>query len=145
MTQIYLGADHGGYELKTKVVAYLKEKDFSVTDLGVFSNDPADYPDIAREVSEKVNEYPGSFGVLVCGTGIGMCMVANKQKNIRAVMCTSSEMSKMARLHNDANVLCLGGRIQQFDEVKPILDTFFQTAFDGGERHKRRISKFEQH
>ena len=107
---IYMGSDHAGLELKQNLRAHLESKGFKVIDLGVFEVEPVDYPEIAREVSEKVQENPTSKGILVCGTGIGMCMTANKMPGIRAANCESVATAEMSRKHNDANILCLGGR-----------------------------------
>lgn len=124
---------------------YLKENGHAVVDLGCFSEDAVDYPDIAREVCEKVIENPGAFGVLVCGTGIGMQMVANKIKGIRATVATDENMAQMSRKHNNANVLTLGGRTTSMDKARLIVDAFLNSSFDEGEeRHLRRVEKIEE-
>lgn len=144
VTQIYIGSDHAGYEMKEAMKKYIGEKpEFKVVDLGAFSQDSIDYPDIAREVCEKIVDEKGSLGILICGTGIGMMMSANKRAGIRAAVCTVELMAKMARLHNDANVLCLGSRVIGMDLAKNIVDTFLTTKFEGDERHVRRIGKME--
>jgi ribose 5-phosphate isomerase B len=144
VTQIYIGSDHAGYEMKEAVKKYIAEKpDFKVVDLGAFSQDSIDYPDIAREVCEKIVDEKGALGILICGTGIGMMMSANKRAGIRAAVCTVELMAKMARLHNDANVLCLGSRVIGADLAKSIVDTFLTTKFENDERHVRRIGKME--
>lgn len=142
--RIYIGSDHAGYPLKNVLKDFL-EQEFApeIVDLGTFSEDSVDYPDIAREVSEKVFENPGSFGILSCGTGIGMCIVANKHKGIRAVDAANEHMAEMGRKHNDANVLCLGARMLDPEEAKKIAKKFLMTEFDGDERHARRIKKIE--
>lgn len=141
--QIYIGADHAGYELKNKMSAYIeKELKHEVTDLGTFNGDTVDYPDIAREVAEKVFENPGSMGILVCGTGTGMCMVANKQKGIRAASCDNETLARAARAHNDANMLCFGQRIVGEELAKNVVKAFLETAFEGG-RHQARVDKIE--
>lgn len=140
---IYIGSDHAGFRLKEEIQNYLKGKGHRVVDLGVFEEVPSDYPDIAREVAEKVSENPGSFGILMCGTGIGMCMAANKVKGARAANAESTQYAEMARRHNDANILCLGGRHIEFPKAKEIIDTFFSTAFEAEERHVRRVEKME--
>lgn len=143
-TTIYIGSDHAGYEMKEALKKYIGEKaDFKAVDLGAFSQDSLDYPDIAREVCEKIVDEKGSLGILICGTGIGMMMSANKREGIRAAVCTVELMAKMARLHNDANVLCLGSRIIGMDLAKNIVDTFLTTSFENEERHVRRIAKME--
>ena len=144
MRTIYLGCDHGGYELKESLKSYMLGNTIKVIDLGSFSHDEVDYPDIAREVSEKVGEEPNSFGVLICATGIGMMMAANKRKGIRATVCTNELMATASRLHNDANVLCLGSKIIDLEMAKKILDIFLKTEFEGEEKHIRRLKKMEE-
>jgi ribose 5-phosphate isomerase B len=138
---IYIGSDHAGYDLKGVIKKYLTEKGTKVVDLGCFSADSVDYPDIAREVGEKAVEEKNSLGILICGTGIGMMMSANKLPGVRAAVCTHQLMAKMARMHNDANVLCLGSRIIGEELAKNIVDTFLETEFENEERHRRRIEK----
>ena len=140
---IYVGSDHAGYELKEELKKHLAGRELKILDLGAFSVDVVDYPDIAREVCEKIIDYPGSFGLLICGTGTGMNIMANKQGGIRSAVCTSEEMAQLARQHNDANVLCLGARLISNELAKKILDAFLDTEFSGEERHKRRIDKME--
>lgn len=141
---IFIGSDHAGFDLKALIKKHLEGRtDLKVLDLGCFSTDTVDYPDIAREVCEKVVDEKGSLGILICGTGIGMMMTANKRTGIRAAVCTHELMAKMARLHNDANVLCLGSRIIAADLANTIMDVFVDTTFEGDERHVRRIGKME--
>ncbi|MBT3864692.1 ribose 5-phosphate isomerase B [Candidatus Peregrinibacteria bacterium] len=140
--QVYIGSDHGGYEMKNNLRDYLKEGGHDVIDLGCFSEDSVDYPDIAREVSEKVMENKDAKGVLVCGTGIGMQMTANKVPGVRATVATDEHMAEMSRKHNNANVITLGGRTTELEKAKKIVDTFFTTDFEEGEeRHVRRVEK----
>ncbi len=139
--QIYIGSDHGGYEMKNSLKDYLIDRVHDVTDLGCFSTDSIDYPDIAREVAEKVAENPGSRGVLICGTGIGMQIAANKIPGIRATVATDEHMAEMSRKHNDANVITLGGRTTEMEMAKKIVDTFLSTNFENEERHTRRVEK----
>ena len=139
--QIYIGSDHGGYEMKNTLKEYLIGGGHDVIDLGCFSTDAIDYPDIAREVSEKVWENPDSRGVLVCGTGIGMQMSANKIPGIRATVATDENMAEMSRRHNNANVITLGGRTTGIDMAKKIVDKFMTTDFENEERHVRRVAK----
>lgn len=116
-----------------------------VIDLGVFNEDPSDYPDIAREVGEKVLENGESRGVLICGTGIGVCMAANKMKGIRAALCTNEYMAEMSRKHNDANVLCMGGRVVGQALAISMVDKFLGTDFlDQEEKYVRRVAKMEK-
>jgi len=139
--QIYIGSDHGGYEMKNTLKEYLVAGGHDVTDLGCFSTDAIDYPDIAREVCEKVWENPDSRGVLVCGTGIGMQMAANKIPGIRATVATDENMAEMSRRHNNANIITLGGRTTEIDMAKKIVDKFMTTDFENEERHVRRVAK----
>jgi ribose 5-phosphate isomerase B len=142
---VYIGSDHAGYNLKQAIKDHLKNKGYEVTDLGSFSGEESvDYPDIAREVSEKVLEYPGSLGIMICGTGQGSAMMCNRHKGIRAALCTSEYMAEMARKHNHANVLCLGERTTQVADALKIVDTFFSTDYDNDERHKRRVAKLDE-
>lgn len=145
MAYIFLGSDHAGYDLKEKLQEYLKKQEHHAVDVGVFKAEPpADYPDIGREVAEKVTENKNSFGILVCGSGLGMCMVANKIKGIRAASCESKYTAEMARRHTNANILCLGGRILNLDSAKEIVDTFLNIEFEQHEeRHVRRVNKIE--
>ncbi|MBI2634468.1 ribose 5-phosphate isomerase B [Candidatus Peregrinibacteria bacterium] len=139
---VFIGADHAGFKAKEDLKAYLQQKGFEVTDLGCFTEESCDYPDVAREVGEKVVEHPESFGVLICGTGIGVAMAVNKFKDIRAVNAVTAEMAEMARKHNNANVLTMGARLTDIDAMKKIADKFFETDFENGEeRHVRRVEK----
>jgi ribose 5-phosphate isomerase B len=138
---IYIGCDHAGYEMKEALKKHLIENSIKITDLGCFSKESVDYPDIAREVCEKVSEEKSALGILICGTGIGMMMTANKYPGIRATVCTNDLMAKMSRMHNDANILCLGARIIDIELAKKLLDIFLETTFEDEERHKRRIQK----
>lgn len=141
---IYIGSDHAGYDLKQKIKKHLEQKGQKTVDLGVFASEsPADYPDIAHEVAEKVMENGGAEGILVCGTGVGMCMAANKIKGIRAAVCESEQTVEMSRRHNDANVLCLGGRVVEPAIALKIVDVFMSTPFDTAERHARRVGKID--
>lgn len=146
--QIYLGSDHAGFNLKKLLKDYLAEKykgdeDSTVLDLGVFTNDATDYPDIAREVCEKVIENKGSMGILICGSGVGMSISANRYPGIRAVLANNEITARMSREHNDANVLCMGERFTGTELAKSIVDAFLSGTFDKEERHARRIGKIE--
>ncbi len=141
---VYIGTDHAAYEEKEKLKPYIEELGFAVTDLGTFTPDSCDYPDIAREVSEKVLEHKGSFGVLMCGTGEGMAMTANKYKGIRAAHVTNEELAEMSRKHNNANVIVMGSRVTNVEDMKKYLKKFFETGFEENEeRHKRRVNKID--
>lgn len=139
---VFIGSDHAGFKAKEELRPYLQSKNFDVTDLGCFSEEPCDYPDIAREVGEKVVEHPDAFGVLICGSGIGVCMAVNKFKEIRAVNACSEQMAEMARQHNNANVVTFGARLMDTATMKKVLDKFFATKFESdAERHVRRVEK----
>ncbi|MFA5793147.1 MAG: ribose 5-phosphate isomerase B [Candidatus Gracilibacteria bacterium] len=144
---IYIGSDHAGFPLKELLQKYLKSvegrvKDVELVDCGTFSEDSVDYPDIAKEVSLKVLGSEGALGILICGTGIGMSISANKVDGIRAAHVTDSTQARFARLHNDANVVCLGQRITGSEVAKDIVDTFLSTDFEGG-RHANRVQKIK--
>lgn len=139
---IYIGSDHAGYNLKEEIKKYLSELKVDFEDLGAKTLNPQDdYPDFAKSVAEKVAKYPESRGIMICGTGLGSCIVANKVKGIRAASVWNEETAKQSREHLDANILCLGGRTQTVKEAKKILRVWMQTEFLGEERHKRRLEK----
>lgn len=138
--RIYLGADHGGYNLKNILAAHVKEMGHEVIDLGTYSEESVDYPDYAREVGEKVRENEGSLGILVCGTGIGVAIAANKMKEIRAANVHDVEEARLARLHNNANIVTVGGRTMDPELAKQVVEIFLTTEFEGG-RHEARIAK----
>lgn len=138
-----LGSDHAGFELKEILRRHLETGSRAVEDLGTHSTDSADYPDFAVAVGRAVAERRADLGVLVCGTGIGVSIAANKIPGVRAALCCNEETARLARSHNDANVLCLGGRILTPDAARSILDAFLSTPFDGGTRHERRVGKIE--
>ena len=137
---IAIGSDHGGYELKEHVKKHLEERGIEVKDFGVFSEESVDYPDCARPVCEAVLNGEAERGILFCGTGIGISMAANKFNGIRAALCSDVFSAKMAKEHNNANVICLGGRVTGRELAFMIVDTFFDAEFQGG-RHQTRIDK----
>ena len=137
---IYLGCDHGGLSLKDQLVEGLT--DLPLQDMGVHSSDSVDYPDIAQHVCEKVRNDPGSLGILICGTGIGMSIAANKMKGIRAALCSEPYSAQMAREHNDANVLCMGGRVLGPELAFLVARAFSCGTFAQG-RHTRRLQKID--
>ncbi|WP_261530464.1 ribose 5-phosphate isomerase B [Campylobacter lari] len=139
--KIYIASDHAGFILKQEIVKFLQDKNISFEDLGPFSEDRCDYPDYAHLLSSKINEK--SFGILVCGSGIGMSIAANRHKNIRCALCNESLSAKLSREHNDANVLALGARLIGADMAFEIISNFINTSFSGG-RHCTRISKIEE-
>ena len=138
--KIYAGSDHAGYSLRGRVVAHLRERGYEVEDLGAHTTESTDYPDYAAAVGRAVREHPGSLGVLACGTGMGVCMAANKVRGIRGAPVWSLESARLARAHNDANVLCLGARLTPESEALALVDKWLETPFEG-ERHQRRIEK----
>ena len=137
---IAIGSDHGGYELKEYVKAHLKERGIEFKDFGVYSEESVDYPDCAKPVCEAVLSGEGERGILFCGTGIGISMAANKFDGIRAALCSDVFSAKMAKEHNNANVICLGGRVTGRELAFMIIDTFLDAEFQGG-RHQTRIDK----
>lgn len=140
--KIAIGCDHGGYELKKEIIQHLLDRGFDVLDQGCDSTESCDYPIYAKKVTEKINMGLAELGILICGTGIGMSMAANKQPGIRAALCHDTFSAKATREHNDANVLCLGARVIGPGYALMIVDTFVDTAFSNDERHKRRISLY---
>ena len=137
---VFIGSDHAGFQSKNKLVEYLEGEGYDATDLGCFSEDPCDYPDIAREVSEKIVEHKDAFGILICGTGIGMSMAANRFKGVRAALCYDELNAQISRHHNDANVLCVSGDLTGDISLRKIVEIWLTTEFNGG-RHKRRVDK----
>ena len=140
---IAIGCDHGGYELKLEIVRHLQERNIECKDYGCDSVEAADYPIYAGKVAEAVAGGECEKGILICGTGIGVSIVANKVKGIRAALCTDCFMAEATRLHNNANVLALGGRVVGTGLALKIVDTFLDTEFSGEERHIRRINMIE--
>ena len=138
--KIFLASDHGGFSLKESIKKYLIKNKINIEDLGCFSLDPVDYPDYAKLLASKIESNNNSFGLLFCGTGIGISMAANRFSHIRAALCTSVEMASKSRKHNDANVLALGGRILTEELSKEIVFEFINTKFEEG-RHLLRVRK----
>ncbi len=137
---LVIGSDHGGFELKNILFNYLKEKGYDVLDVGTYSEESVDYPDIADALCAKITDGSCDKGILVCGTGIGMNMCANKHKGIRAAQCHDTFSAKMTRMHNNANVLTLGGRVVGSELAKEIVNEFLTNEFEGG-RHEARVNK----
>ena len=140
MNQIVIGSDHGGVNLKNKIVEQLKEKGYDVVDKGCFSDESVDYPDYAIQVAEAVGTGEIPKGILVCGSGIGVSIVANKVKGVRAALCTDVRLAKLSRQHNNSNILCLGERILKEKNALMMVDTWLSTEFEG-DRHNRRVEK----
>ncbi|MFN3282882.1 MAG: ribose 5-phosphate isomerase B [Pseudothermotoga sp.] len=141
--KIALGSDHAGFKLKEALKGFLISKDFKVLDEGTYSEDSVDYPDFAKKVANDIKSKNADFGILVCGTGIGMSIAANRIKGIRAALCLFPEMARLARLHNDANVLVLPGRLISSELAQWITEVFLSERFEGG-RHEKRVKKIEE-
>ncbi len=137
---ILIGNDHGAVELKEIIVKHLKQRGFQVKDLGTSEGDPVDYPDKAEELSIELLKGGYLFGILLCGTGIGISISANKMKGIRCALPQNLFAAEMSKLHNNANIIAFGGRIEYGDPVTSMIDKFIDTDFEGG-RHERRVSK----
>ncbi len=142
-SRISLGSDHAGFELKEQIKSYLNtitDHKLEINDWGCYSEDRVDYPDFAHKVAEQVSDGKADLGILVCGSGNGISMAANKWEGIRCALCWNSEIANMARLHNDANILSLPGRYISLEEAIKCVDEFLNTDFEGG-RHSERIQK----
>lgn len=135
---IALGCDHGGYDIKNAVIGYLKEKGIKYTDFGCYSTESVDYPVYAYKVASAVASGKAELGILCCGTGIGISMAANKVKGIRAAVCSDAFCAEMTRRHNNANILCMGGRVIDSAKAVELADIFLHTDFEGG-RHMNRV------
>lgn len=138
--KLAIGNDHAGFELKTAVLDHLKLKGYEVRDFGAYSSVRADYPDFAHPLSTAVEKGEYDFGILICGSGNGIAMSANKHQGIRAALCWNREIAEMARLHNDANILAMPGRYISVEEALACVDIFLKTEFEGG-RHTDRVAK----
>jgi len=138
--QILISSDHAGYGYKNHIINYLKKKNFNLIDLGPFNSSPVDYPDFAKKLSKKINDK--NHGILICGSGIGMSIMANRYKKVRASLVFNSKTAKLAREHNNANVLVLGSRVTNKKNALKIINIFFKTKFLKG-RHLRRVKKFK--
>ena len=140
MKKIVLASDHAGYSLKEYVKKFLNRKKLQIKDIGVNTSEKVDYPDYAHKLSKFIKKNRNCIGVLICGSGQGMIMTANKHKNIRAALCYNAKSTKLSRLHNDANVITLGSRVISKKNAVKYLNIFLKTKFEGG-RHKKRIRK----
>jgi len=143
MMKVSIASDHGGYSLKENLKEHLKEQGIMIKDFGTNSTESCDYPDFGRPAAQAVANGEVDFGILICTTGIGMSMVANKVKGVRAALCADSVSAHLTRLHNNANVLVLGAGIVGDVLAESIVDTFLSTDFSNSERHQRRIDKIE--
>ncbi len=137
---IAIGSDHAGFEYKQILVDYLKNEGYQVDDVGPFSDDSVDYPDFIHPVADKVEEGKAALGIILCGSGNGAAITANKHKNIRAAIAWNEELSALARQHNNANILSIPARFVNKELAVSMVDVFLQTAFEGG-RHQRRVDK----
>ena len=139
MKKIFIASDHAGFNLKRSIINKLSKKQI-IVDLGPNSDSSVDYPDYAHKLSKKIASNKGSFGILVCGSGMGMSITANKNKNIRASLCYSIKNTKLSRLHNNANIITLGARLIDKNKALNLVSVFLSTKFEGG-RHLRRLKK----
>ena len=137
---IAIGCDHAGFEYKQQLVSHLEEKGYQVKDMGVYDNKSADYPDFAHPVAYAVEKREVSSGILICGSGNGVAITANKHQGIRAALCWLPDIARLARQHNNANVICIPSRFVGVDAAKEMADIFLSTAFEGG-RHQTRVDK----
>jgi len=142
--KISIGSDHAGFELKEEIIKHLKSKNIEVFDKGCYSSERADYPDAAHAVAKSVLEKESEFGILMCGSGNGINMSANKHKGIRAALCWNAEIAALARQHNDANILTLPARYINKEEAFKCVDVFITEKFEGG-RHQKRVEKIDQY
>ncbi len=143
MTKIAIGSDHGGFNLKGKIIKFLEEKGYEVKDYGTYSTDSCDYPVYAKAVAKSVANGENEKGIIVCGSGIGVSIAANKVKGVRAALCHESHSAMLSRLHNNANVLCLGERITGESLALDIVDVWLKSEYEGG-RHQRRIDMLDE-
>ncbi len=141
---IAIGCDHGGFELKTEVIKMLEQKQIPYKDYGCYSLDSVDYPVYAKQVCEAVVSKEAELGILICGTGIGISIAANKIQGIRAALCSDCFSAQATREHNNANVLCMGGRVLGVEIAKKIVEAFINTPFSNEERHINRINQIEE-
>jgi ribose 5-phosphate isomerase B len=142
--RIAIGADHKGYEVKRKIIEYLELKGYEIEDFGTNSEESVDYPEFAFKVGKGVSKEKFDRGILVCWTGIGMCIAANKVKGVRAASCLSREAAQLTRQHNDSNVLCISAKFTPEDQLFEIVDTWLETEFEGG-RHIPRVKKINDY
>ena len=140
--ELVIGCDHAAIDAKTEIVQYLESLGHHILDEGTHSLESVDYPDYAAKVSQKVQSGVAERGILICGTGLGMSIAANRFQGIRAALCFTEELAELSRLHNDANVLCLGARTQSVESMKSILSLWLTTEWEG-DRHARRLNKIE--
>ncbi|MFY0591641.1 ribose 5-phosphate isomerase B [Roseivirga sp.] len=140
MKKVGIGGDHAGFEYKEKVIAFLKDQGFEVTDFGPSTTDSVDYPDYIHPMADAIEKGELDGGIAICGSGNGVCMTANKHQDIRAALVWNTELAALARQHNNANVVCIPARFVDYDLAENMVNTFITTAFEGG-RHERRVNK----
>ena len=142
--KVIIGSDHAGFELKLKIIEYKFKEKINFSDVGTFTRESVDYPDYGKLVAQKIDSGKFLVGVLICGSGVGMSIVANRYKNVRAALCINENMAKLSRQHNDANVIVLGSRLISFEQAIKCLEGFLFTSFEKG-RHTARINKLNNH
>lgn len=140
--KIAIASDHGGLIMKNALTEYFSKQGFNVTDLGTNSSDSVDYPDYADKMAKHILEQKSDFGILICGTGVGISIAANRHKGIRAALIYNNFVAQMAKAHNNANIIVFGGRTMEIDDVKKYCETFINTKFEGG-RHQNRLNKLD--
>ena len=140
---IAIASDHGGFALKQNVIMYLEAEGHEVSDLGCYSEESVDYPQFGRTCAQAVARHQADRGIVICGSGIGISIAANKVKGIRCALCTSVEMAKLSRQHNDANMLAMGGRLTELPDALDIVRAWLTTEFEGG-RHERRVGQLNE-
>lgn len=138
--KIAIGADHAGFVYKEKIVEYLTKKGIEIQDFGTFSTDSVDFPDFAHPTAEAVENGHADFGILICGSGQGVNMTANKHQGVRSALCWNTDIARLTRQHNDANIIALPARFVAFEYAIEMIETFLATEFDGG-RHEKRVAK----
>ena len=141
--RVALAADHAGFELKEKIEAYLKEAGFEILDLGTNNEEPVDYPDFARAIGKALQQQEADRGILICGSGVGACVAANKMSTIRAGLCHDTYSAHQGVEHDDINVLCLGARVIGEELARELVSAFLAARFTGEERHRRRLDKIK--
>jgi len=141
--KIAIGSDHAGFDMKKHIMGFLSKAGEEVADMGPFDESPVDYPDYAAKVCGEILSGRCERGILVCGSGVGMSIAANRHRGIRAVLCTSLYLAEYSRLHNDSNVLCLPGRLMEKDFAEQVVGKWLETGFEGG-RHERRVKKLDE-
>lgn len=140
MKKVFIGGDHAGFDLKAKVIDRLEGQGYSIRDFGTKSKDSVDYPDYIHPLADAMEKDSTSIGIIICGSGNGVAMTANKHTHIRAALCWQNEIAELARLHNDANIISIPARFVSEDLAYRMIDTFLNTSFEGG-RHQRRVDK----